>query len=304
MAQSTNPLKQRPPADHTLVLSHLFLAVTSIFFALPLVIVVAASFTDEAALTANGFSVFPTKFSLEAYSLLLSNPAQIMGAYAVSMIVSIVGSLLALLIMALMAYPLSRREFNARGPLTVFVVFPMLFNGGLVASYILNTQAFRLTDSYAALILPALVVPFYVFLLRTYFLSIPAEIIEAARIDGASEWRIFFQLVLPLSTPALATVGLLLLLGFWNDYFLGLLYLRSPEKFPLQLLLFNVLNNIQYLAQLSGQSGVGTQLQNVQVPTQTIRMAMAVLATGPMAFAFILFQRHFVRGLTLGALKG
>jgi putative aldouronate transport system permease protein len=287
------------PLSHRLM--HAGMVVLSLLWIAPMVLVVSASLTDEDALARNGFSLIPSVFSFEAYRYLFADPSQLLRAYGVSTFVTAVGTVLSLLVMCLIAYPLSRPEFKYRGWVTLLVFFPMLFNGGLVASYIINTRYYGLNDSLLALILPALVAPFYVLLLRTYFAALPGELLEAARIDGASEWRILFQIVLPLSTPALATVGLFLLLSFWNDYFLALIYIVTPENSPLQLLLFNVLNNIETLSRLQTQT---SQMLGGQAPTQSIRMAMAVLATGPIAFAFLYLQRYFVQGLTVGSLKG
>ncbi len=281
------------------ILIHAFLIVVSLTFILPLVLVISASFTDEIALAKSGYGLIPPLWSLNAYQYLLSNPEQILTAYGVSVTVALVGSAVSLLVMSLLAYALSRREFRWRNGLAFYVFFTMLFNGGLVSSYIINTRYLHLQDTLLALILPALVSPFYVLLLRTYFASLPQEIIEAARIDGASEWRIFFGIVLPLSTPALATVGLFAALGYWNDYFLGLLYINDPNLVPLQLLLFKILNNLNFLATVQN-----AQVSGQVVPLTTVRMAMAVLATGPITLAFLFLQRYFVRGLTLGSIKG
>jgi putative aldouronate transport system permease protein len=296
---------EKPAARAKLSLTHLLLhagmTLLSVLWIAPMIVVLSASLTDEDALARNGFSLIPSQFSLAAYEYLLADPSQLLRAYGVSLLVTGVGTVASLLVMCLIAYPLSRPEFKSRNLIAFLVFFPMLFNGGLVASYIVNTRYYGLSDSLLALILPALVVSFYVLLLRTYFASLPPELIEAARIDGASEWRILFQIVLPLSTPALATVGLFLILMFWNDYFLSLIYINTPEKSPLQLLLFNVLNNIEVLSRLQTQT---SQTLGAPAPTQSIRMAMAVLATGPIAFAFLYLQRYFVRGLTVGSLKG
>ncbi len=289
--------QKRMPLTHYFI--HLGLIITSLIFIVPMVLVVSASLTDENALLTNGYTLLPSVFSTTAYQYLLNDPQQLLRAYGVSILVAVLGSLLSLLVMALLAYPLSRKEFRYSKLLSFLVFFTMLFNGGIVASYIMLTRYYGLADSYLALILPYLVVPFYVLLLRTYFSGIPSEIIEAARIDGASEWMIFFRFVIPLSTPALATVGLFSLLLYWNDYFLGLMYLSTSGKYPLQLLLFNILNNIEFLAKSQN-----TLVTTIIPPTQTVRMAMAVLATGPIAFAFLFLQRYFVRGLTLGSLKG
>jgi len=285
-----------PPAHYAI---HALLILVSLLFLFPLLLVISASLSSESSLLEQGYSLIPRAFSTEAYRYLLRDPSQLLRAYAVSGFVATVGSALSLLIMALLGYALSRPEFKFRGVVSFVVFFTLLFNGGLVASYILNTRYLGLSDSLLALILPYLVVPFYVLLLRTFFAALPSEIIEAARIDGAGEWRIFFAIVLPLSTPALATVGLFSLLLYWNDYFLGLLYLSDPGKYPLQLLLFNILNNIEFLNKLPT-----SQAATVIPPTQTVRMAMAVLATGPAAFAFLMLQRYFVRGLTVGSVKG
>lgn len=279
---------------------HALMIVVSLLWIAPMLVVISASFTNEDALARHGFGLWPSVFSTEAYRFLLADPSQLLRAYGVSILVTLTGTILRLLVMSLIAYALSRPEFRWRNVVAFLVFFTMLFNGGLVAGYIVNTRYLGLSDSYLALILPMVVSAFYVLLLRTYFAGLPNELVEAARIDGASEWRILFRIVLPLSTPALATVGLFLILGFWNDYFLGLIYITSPEKSPLQLLLFNVLNNLETLQRLQTQ-GLGV---NAQIPSQSIRMAMAVLATGPVAFAFLLLQRFFVQGLTLGSLKG
>jgi putative aldouronate transport system permease protein len=273
----------------------------SLLWIFPMLLVVSASLTDEQALIKNGFGILPSQWSLAAYQFVLREPATLLRAYGVSAVVTLVGTFLGLLVMALLAYPLSRPEFRFRNLVSFVVFFTMLFNGGLVSSYIINTRYLGLSDSLFALILPMLVIAFNVLLLRTYFSSLPNELIEAARIDGASEWRILFAIVLPLSTPALATVGLFMILMFWNDYFLALIYINSPEKQPLQLLLFNVLNNVEVIQRLQSQT---TQLLAADFPTQSARMAMAVLATGPVAFAFLMLQRFFVQGLTVGSLKG
>jgi putative aldouronate transport system permease protein len=292
---------KRQPYPISRIALHGFLLSISLCFLAPLLLIVSASLTDDSSIVRDGYRFLPSVFSLEGYSYILRDPTQILRAYGVSVSVSVVGAMLSLLVMSLLGYALSRAEFRFRNVLSFLVFFTMLFNGGIVASYILNTRYLGLSDGFPVLVLPYLVVPFYVLLLRTYFSSLPNEILEAARIDGAGEWRIFFRIALPLSLPALATVGLLMLLLYWNDYFLGLLYLKSPEKYPLQLLMFNILNNISFL---TSSQQASSQLGDVKVPTQSVRMAMAVLATGPMAFAFLLLQRYFVRGLTLGSVKG
>lgn len=280
---------------------HAALLVITVLFLIPLVVVVSASFTDEIALTRNGYGLWPSQFSLDAYNYILLDPSQILRSYGVTISVTVIGTVLGLIVMSLLAYALARQDFTWRRPLAFFVFFTVLFNGGLVPTYILVTQYLKLRDTLWVLILPYLVVPWFVFLLRTYFLTLPKEFIESARIDGANEWQIYLNIILPLSTPALATIGLFCILMFWNDWWLALLYINERRLYPLQYLLFAILRNAEFL---STNSTASAMLTSVKVPLQTIRMAMAVIAIGPVAIAFLALQRYFVRGITLGGIKG
>ncbi len=264
---------------------------------LPLLLIFSASVTDEQSLVENGFQLIPSRFSLYAYEFLLNDPNQIVRAYGVSIFVTGVGSALSLLLMSLLGYAMSRKDFALRKPIAFFVFFPLLFNAGMVPFYIVMTRTLHLKDTLLALILPPLVLPFLTLLLRTYFSTLPYELVEAAKLDGASEWRIFFQIIVPLSTPALATVGLFSLLFYWNDLYLSLLFINNPRLYTLQYLLYKILSNLNILADAFAQS-------NVKPPLQSVRMAMAVLAMGPVLFAFLFVQQYFVRGITLGSLKG
>ena len=286
-------------AQLTRLIIHLVLLIMSLAFLAPLLLVLSASFSDEQAINQYGFTLIPKKFSTLAYQYILRDPSQIIQAYGISIFVTVVGSTLSLLVMSLLAYTLSRSDYALRRPLSFFVFFTMLFNGGLVPFYILMTQYLHLQDTLLALILPYLVSPWYVLLLRTYFLSLPRDLIDSAKIDGAGEWRIFFQMVLPLSTPALATVVLFCMLMYWNDWWLGLLFINNPQLVPLQLLLYKIIANVDYIT-------ANPQLHSlaINIPVQSVRMAIAVLAVGPIVFAFIFVQRYFVRGITIGGLKG
>lgn len=264
---------------------------------IPLLLIVSASFTEEKTLATYGYRLTPLKFSTYAYEFLFREPEQLLYSYSVSIFVTVVGSSLSLLIMAMLAYAVSRKDFKLRNVIAFYVFFTILFNGGLVPYYILMTQTLHLKNSIFALILPYLVMPFYVLLLRTYFASLPRELIDAAKIDGASEWRIFFQIVVPLSTPALATVLLFSMLLYWNDMYQALLFIDEQRMYPLQYLLFRLIHNIQMLQELAAG-------QSAPVPAQSVRMAMAVAAMGPVLFAFLFVQKYFIRGITLGGLKG
>jgi putative aldouronate transport system permease protein len=272
----------------------------SILFLLPLVIVISASLSDEQALAREGYSLLPRQFSLAAYEYMWLSPDRILRAYAVTVFVTAVGTLSGVLIMSMLAYAISRRTFRWRKPISFFLIFTMLFSGGLVPTYYIITQVLHLKDNLLVLILPYLVIPWFVFILRSFFATLPQELIEAARVDGASEWRIFFQIVLPLSTPVLATVGLFMILIYWNDWWLALLYITNPDLFPLQYLLFSVMRNVEFLTS-NANTGL---LMSVEIPTQTLRMAMVVVAMGPIIFAFLLLQRFFIRGILIGSLKG
>lgn len=279
---------------------HAILIVLSLLFLLPLVVVISGSFSSEKDISLYGYALLPEHFTLTAYQFLFQDPTQILDAYGVSIFVTIVGSAASLLIMALLGYVISRRDFRFRRALSFFALFTMLFNGGLVPIYLIMTQLLHVQDTLLAYILPYLVLPFYVLLLRTYFSGLPTELIEAAKLDGASEWRIFFQIVVPLSTPALATVGLFSMLVYWNDWFQGLLYISNPHLFSLQYLLYQIQQNITILA----TSGSASDVSAVTIPSQSVLMAMAVIAIGPIILAFLFTQRYFVRGITLGGLKG
>jgi len=269
---------------------------SALLFLIPVMLVIFASFTDENTLTLQGYSLFPEKWSLEAYRYILTNAGQLYMSYRITIIVTIVGTLASLFVTALLAYPLSRRSFSFRSGITFFVLFTMLFNGGLVPTY-MWIQLLHLKNTFAILILMGMLSPFFVFIMRTFFKNIPDSIIESAYMEGASEWRIFGSIVLPLSLPALATIGLFTSLNYWNDWFTTLLYIDDKDKISLQYLLVMMMTNIQ-AASLNPNSIVG-----VKLPAETARMAMAVLSVGPIAFVFLFFQRFFVRGLTVGAVK-
>ncbi len=277
------------------VVAHIVLLTLSLLCLLPLWLVVSASFTDDVALVRNGFTLLPSKFSTLAYAYILGSPGQLLRSYLVSLVVTFVGTGLGLFVSALLAYALASPDFGPRRSLSFYVFFTMLFNGGLVPYYLLMTRYLHLRNSILALILPMMVVPFFVLLLRTYFTQLPQELFDAARIDGAGEYRIFLTIAMPLARPGLATVGLLLVLSYWNDWQTALYFIDDRALYPLQYLLYALLQSAQALA--------ANPNINTPVPLQPVRMAMAVLATGPAAIAFLFFQKYLVRGLSLGSFK-
>ena len=264
---------------------------------IPMMLVISISLSSEKALVEQGYNLLPVGFTTSAYEYILKEPGQMLQAYGVTGIVTIVGTIGGLLLSSMLAWPLARQDFRLRGPLSFYVFFTMLFSGGMVPFYILVTRYLGLKDNILALILPYLVTAWYVLILRTSFAQLPTELLDAARIDGAGEWRIFFQIVLPLSKPVLATIGLFYVLRFWNDWFLALLFINKPDIYPLQYLLYVLMRNITFLAS-------NPQTTGMPIPTQSARMALAVLAFGPALFTFLLLQKYFVRGITIGGLKG
>ncbi|MGG6314363.1 carbohydrate ABC transporter permease [Paenibacillus macerans] len=282
---------------------NLLFIVLSIVIVMPFLLVVAVSLTDEKAITRNGYQFIPESFSLDAYRYLLDAPDILLRAYGVTITVTVIGSLTGLLLTAMTAYVISRPDYRYNRITTFYVFFTMLFSGGLVPSYILITQYLHLKDSLLALILPVLLSPFNIMVMKGFMSKIPLEIIESAKIDGARELRIFFRIILPLSTPALATLGLLISFTYWNEWFNGMLYIDDPSKVPLQLLLVRTLNSIEFLtsnSEFTQQLGIDL----ASFPNNSARMAIAVLAGGPMLVIFPFFQRFFVKGLTVGSLKG
>ncbi len=271
---------------------------------LPLLLVFMVSLTDEMTIIRNGYSFFPAKISLEAYRYLFLDSFTIIRAYGVTIVVTLTGTGMGLCLTALLSYPLSRRDFPFQKPLAFFIFFTILFNGGLVPWYLVFTQLVNVKDSVWGLIIPGLLLNgFFVLIMRTFFAtSIPMAIIESAYMDGAGEFRIFAQIVLRLSTPVLATIGLFYTLNYWNDWFNSMVYINNSKIYSLQYLLNRILLNIQFLVQNTRNNHASEQI--AAMPTETVRMAMAIIGIGPIVLAYPFFQKYFIKGLTVGAVKG
>ncbi|OMF38103.1 sugar ABC transporter permease [Paenibacillus sp. FSL H8-0548] len=268
----------------------------------PFVLLIMSSFTEESAIVSNGYSFWPSEFSLDAYSYLWIQKAAMFNSYGITILITIIGTFVGLLISALLAYPLSRRDLPMRSLLSFLVFFTLLFNGGLVPTYLIYTEVFHMKNTLMALIIPGLLTNgFFILLIRTFFAnSIPVQIIESAYIDGATEFKIFYRMVLPLSLPILATIGLMLTINYWNDWFNGLIYITEPKLFSIQNLLNRMLVNIQFLQ----QNNLGGQQIAANPPMNSVRMAMAVIGILPLILIYPFFQKYFVKGLTIGAVKG
>jgi putative aldouronate transport system permease protein len=269
---------------------------------IPLWAVISISLSSESSITSDGYRLIPKELSLLAYRYVFKNPDLILRSYFISIVVTALGTLCALLIISLVAFPLSRRDYRYRKQLTFFVFFTMLFNGGLVPWYILISRYLELKNTLAVMIIPYLVIPWFVLLLRTFFSQLPMSLFESAKIDGANEFRNYFTILLPLSKPALATVGLFITLHYWNDWWLPLLYIEEEALVPLQYMLSRMMANITFLTTQMTNTFISIDLSDL--PNETARMAMCMLAAGPMLFVFPFFQKYFVRGLTAGSLKG
>lgn len=284
--------------------ANLFMMAVSIACLLPFALLVISSFTDEQAIISNGYSFFPEQFSLTAYRYLLDQSQELLRAYGITILVTVLGTSVSLVITSMLAYPLSRRDIPLRNPLAFFVFFTMLFNGGLVPTYLIYTQYLDIKNTIWALIIPGLLMNgFNVMLMRTFFItSIPVPILESAYIDGATEFRTFRSIVLPLSLPILATIGLFQTIGYWNDWFNGLVYLTDPKLFSIQNILNRILTDIQFLSNSGLGSNAGQSM--AKMPSGTVRMAIAVVGVIPILVAYPFFQKYFVKGITIGAVKG
>ncbi|HIR46905.1 MAG TPA: carbohydrate ABC transporter permease [Candidatus Caccousia avicola] len=287
--------------------TNVILNVVFLFWALvcvlPLILVVIVSFSSEQSIFQNGYTFFPSEWSLDAYNFFFKLGDQLVRSYGITMFVTVVGTLFSLAITAMFAYVLSRNDYAYNRVFTFLMLFTMLFNGGIVATYMVNTQLLKLGDSVGALIFPMSLNAFYVIVLRTFYKGIPMEIIEAARIDGAGEFRTFFSIVLPLSKPGLATIGMFTTIAYWNDWFLGMLYIVDQKKYPVQTLLWSMQNSLEFMKQSSANALEYAEMA-ANAPTDSGRMALTVLVVLPILLAYPFFQKYFVKGLTVGGVKG
>ena len=284
--------------------STIILTVLVIVAMLPILLIVVASFSSETSLIRNGYSFWPESWSLDAYYYMVKQGVMIARAYGVSFFVTIVGTALSVFLTTMLAYPMSRKSFKYRNVLAFFVFFTMLFNGGIVPSYIMWTKFFHIKDTIWALIIPNyLVTAFNVILVKNYYQnSIPDSLIEAAQLDGASELKIFFKVMLPLAVPTVATISLFTGICYWNDWTNGLYYINNEKLYSIQQLLMKIMNNIQALRSNSNAALLGTG--EVELPGKYIRMAMAVIGILPIMIIYPFVQRYLVKGVVVGAVKG
>lgn len=274
--------------------------IVSLLCLLPFWLTISGSFTAESQIIREGFSLWPREFSTLAYEYLFANSSSILSGYRVSIFVTAFGTAFSLLVTSLMAYPLSRGDMKYRNHLTFFAFFTMLFHGGMVPWYIVTTQILGLRDVIWALVFPYSIQAWNMILLRNFFRSVPKELIDSAKIDGAHEFTVFARIAVPLSVPGLATIGLFISLLYWNDWWLGLMLINDQELYPLQLLLRRIVSAVQFLQ----SAPAGADTSGIVLPTEGVKMATAIITLGPIVLVYPFVQRFFVKGIMIGAVKG
>ena len=279
---------------------YILIGLFALICVIPFYLIIVESFTDEASLIRNGYPLIPTDFSVESYRLSLKNPTSILMAYGVTIGVTFFGTLLAVFLASMTGYVLSRRDFPWRNKFSFFFFFTTLFNGGLVPWYILCVRYLHMKNSIWALILPLMFSVWNMIIAKTFMSGIPAAITESAKIDGANDIVIFIKLILPLSKPLIATLSLFSALAYWNDWYNCMLYITKDNMFTLQYYLQRMLGNAEAMRIVAEKSGIALDT----IPLESMKMAMTVVATGPIVLLYPFVQRYFVKGLTIGAVKG
>ena len=285
-------------------LMHIFMILLVLSCVLPFLLMVMASLTEEMTLTRNGYSFFPEVFSLETYRYIIRSAGTILRGYVMTIVVTVIGTVCNLVLTILFAYPLSRKDLPYRSGLSFFLFFTMLFNGGLVPTYMMYANTFHIKNALFALIVPSLMMnAFYVIMMRSFFSSsIPDSLIEAAKLDGASERKILMSIVVPLSKPMIVTLVLMVGLGYWNDWMNGLYYVTEQKLYTIQMILNNMINNIEFLTR--NASMLGSAASSMKIPQVGIRMGIAVIAVLPVLIIYPFLQKYFVKGIVIGGVKG
>lgn len=275
------------------------------FFALlciyPFLLMVTGSFTAEETILAEGYKLFPSEWSLDSYAVVLETPRLIGGAYMVTILLTVIGTVIGLFLVAMTGYSLNRKDFALRNHISFYVYFTTLFTAGIVPFYILMVRYFQLKDNYLAVLLPLMMSPWLVILMKNFSKSIPDSITESAKIDGAGDFTIFLRLILPMSKPALASLGLFIALGYWNEWYFSMLFLSPNVQYrPLQLFLYNMIARADFIKMNAALMNIPPQ----DVPSESLKLAAAVVATGPIIFVYPFVQKYFIKGITIGAVKG
>jgi len=267
---------------------------------IPFFLIIASSFTSESYIIKNGYVLWPKEFSTSAYELIFKNPAKILRAYGVTAFVTIIGTALSVFVNAMTGYVLQRKDFRWRNIFSFYFFFTTLFSGGLVPWYILCVKTLHLKNTIWALIIPTIVSVWNIILVKGFMGGIPGEITESAKIDGAGDFRIFVKLILPLSKPVVATIGLFTALAYWNDWYMCMLFIDKKELFDLQYLLYQLMGSIKALREIASQSTISVS----SMPIESTKMALTIVATGPIILVYPFVQKYFVKGVMIGAVKG
>jgi putative aldouronate transport system permease protein len=287
-------------ADRALLdgLAYVVLGLIALVTIFPFFVLVVNSFASEHFIINSGYSLFPRELSVSAYALVFLNPAKILRAYEVTLFITVFGTAVSLFLSSMAAYALSRKDLRYRNGMAFFLYFTTLFSGGLAPTYIVVTTILHLKNTLTVLVLGPLFSVFYILILRNFFMhSIPASLSEAAKIDGAGDFSVFLRIVLPLTTPALASIGLFTALAYWNDWWTAMLYVERQNLYPLQYVLYRILSSVTMAANLVNN------VATVNMPKESLKLAMTVISIGPIVFAYPFVQRFFIKGITLGAVK-
>ena len=280
------------------IVSYTLLGLLAFVCFVPFWLIVSASFTDNSAILLYGYRFLPTVWSTDAYAYLFASPKTVLNAYKVSIIVTVIGTFISILLVTMAGYVLNRKDVKYRNKICFYIYFTALFSGGLIPTYLLYINILNLRNNLWALIFSGLLSPFNIILMRNFMKSIPDALIEAARIDGAGDFKIFYAIVLPLSGAGIATITLFVALAYWNNWYTAMLYMTKPSLYPLQYYLYNIITAAQ-TAQATSAEGI-----TMAFPGESIKMAMAIVATGPILLVYPFVQKYFVKGLTIGAVKG
>ena len=284
------------------IIRHIFFIIFCVLCIIPVLMTLSASFSSETSLVSHGYSILPKEISLDGYKYVFSAGKSIISAYAVTVITVAAGVLFGVLATAMYAYVISRKDFEHKKFFFILVFFTQLFSGGMVASYIINTQALHLTNTLIVLIVAGIFSSWNVMVLKSFFVtSVPFSIIEAGTIDGASEYKIFFKLVMPISLPGIATIALFITLGKWNDWMTPMLYITDKKLYTLSFLLQSMLTNIQQMLEDAQNSGATYNME--KIPSEGARMALCMVALGPILVIYPFFQKYFIQGMTVGSVK-
>ena len=280
---------------------HVFFVISCLAYLIPFWLLIAISFTEESAIAQYGYQLIPKAWSTAAYEYVFANPKQLIDSYKVTIAFTVLHTCLGILVQALYAYPLSRPNFKFRKFLTWYVFFTALFSGGLVPSYLINTKLLHLGNTFWVYVFPGCISAWNIIVMRTFFQGLPESLVESAKVDGASELRIFFQIILPLSKPCIASLAFMLAVTTWNNWNTSLIYIRDAELYSLQYMLQKILREVEFVEKMAAETGM---LSEYETPTEAMRYATAILAAGPILIIFPFFQKYFTRGLTIGAVKG